>query len=505
MYFRPYFTTDAVSGVYPASWLTEWNAFFVTGSKFTLTLATNVCDTTVTPKFTGFSSTSGGYCSPTSSLLDDTPHLVVHSGWVGVVVDASMAGGNLLPKLGAVPTAFSSGTSQQIYSALPTSSLVCTLTTASGTVYTLSKSLGFAAVNPVRQGRTMTHLLITTLTWTLGTTSMPAAGSIVAPQWWLEISVWANSITVVLGWDELAVGSGCGVCESATVTMTLTIDGSSNFRTATFTPGLQFNPSGVYFTFENTAAGKSALSLPQAISVTSAQGTVLSRAVTGDVILEVPASWTSCSYSTSCSPLDKMDFTVSNPNTESGLVRLTVSRNFPCRGTIAQSRIGAEITGLSAVLRDANGNPTGVPIQVSKKWDELTVKPLYEARYEVGNAGKKIYSWWTLNLILRLPPASGLSFTLGIIYNRYGGVPSFSHAQLSLIGYTDSWVWQEASLASMGENICFDIIGYHSRAMITDMRVERFTGDWHGMSPTEQYHLFYISLLSRFTILACKQ
>ena len=30
-------------------------------------------------------------------------------------------------------------------------------------------------------------------------------------------------------------------------------------------------------------------------------------------------------------------------------------------------------------------------------------------------------------------------------------MPSFSHAQLSITGYTDAWTWHEAALASLGE------------------------------------------------------
>ena len=71
-----------------------------------------------------------------------------------------------------------------------------------------------------------------------------------------------------------------------------------------------------------------------------------------------------------------------------------------------------------------------------------------------------------------------LEFTL--VYNMYGGVPSFSNSQLSLIGYTDSWVWYQAALGSLGENYCMDAIGSHSRSQITDVRVSLFDGFWTG-------------------------
>ena len=87
-------------------------------------------------------------------------------------------------------------------------------------------------------------------------------------------------------------------------------------------------------------------------------------------------------------------------------------------------------------------------------------------------------NWWTFNFLLRVPASSTITLTLAVAYNHYGGVPSFSHAQLSLIGYSDSWVWQEGSLASGGENVCVDSVGSHARAQVTDVRVELFQNAW---------------------------
>ena len=45
--------------------------------------------------------------------------------------------------------------------------------------------------------------------------------------------------------------------------------------------------------------------------------------------------------------------------------------------------------------------------------------------------------WWTGNTLLRLPADSHVDLTLVINYERYGGVAAFSHAQLSIVGYSD--------------------------------------------------------------------
>ena len=57
--------------------------------------------------------------------------------------------------------------------------------------------------------------------------------------------------------------------------------------------------------------------------------------------------------------------------------------------------------------------------------------------------------------LLRLPPNSSVSLALAVNYERYGNVPAWSHAQLSIVGYSDAWLWEQAALGTGGENICF--------------------------------------------------
>jgi hypothetical protein len=137
---------------------------------------------------------------------------------------------------------------------------------------------------------------------------------------------------------------------------------------------VQFKGDGVALFVEFDSAGKSDALLPTPLAVTSTGGTVVRRTPTNDVIIEVSSGWSKCSYGTSCSPLETMDITVANSNTEDGVLRLSVTRNFPSRVGLSGSRVSAEITGLSGVLRDSDGNPIGIPLQVSKKWDETVLK-----------------------------------------------------------------------------------------------------------------------------------
>jgi hypothetical protein len=209
--------------------------------------------------------------------------------------------------------------------------------------------------------------------------------------------------------------------------------------------------------------------------VTSAAGRwVLSRATTRDVFIEVPTSVGTCGYNTNCAAhsLQLVDAVATNPHPfEAQTLRLSFSRNFQLRdSSLAQSSTGAEITGLSAQLWETSSlQPSGIPMQTSKNWHAGSV-----AAYWAGFDGY----WWTASSLLRLPPNSTVSLSLALNYERYGGLPAWSHAQLSIVGYSDKWLWEQAALGTGGENICFDPLGAHTRAFITDVRPKLFDGAW---------------------------
>lgn len=123
----------------------------------------------------------------------------------------------------------------------------------------------------------------------------------------------------------------------------MTIDGATQTSTASFTPGAQFS-GGVSFNFENTAAGASSFSLSTPITVTTtASASVSARATQGDVVVEVPTSTMTCGYTPGCSPLILLPITLTNSNSVPGILRLTISRNFPARNTVKTSASQAEV------------------------------------------------------------------------------------------------------------------------------------------------------------------
>ena len=87
-----------------------------------------------------------------------------------------------------------------------------------------------------------------------------------------------------------------------------------------------------------------------------------------------------------------------------------------------------EITGFAAVLRDKAGEPTGIKTQISKKWQSVSTRQNYEAGYGGGDV-----TWGTFNVLMRLPAKSYWSGDFAIAYNKYGGVASYSHAQLTIV------------------------------------------------------------------------
>ena len=166
-----------------------------------------------------------------------------------------------------------------------------------------------------------------------------------------------------------------------------------------------------------------------------------------------------------------VDATVTNPHpTRHQTVRLSFSRKFNIRNSAlfdAEARVPG-ITGLSAALWEtAAGQPSGIPLQLSKNW--------HGGNKDIDEWADYNGRWWTASSLLRLPPNSKIDLTLAVNYELYGGVPAWSHAQLSVAGKGGFWLWEQAALGTGGENMCFDPLGTATRAFITDVRPSSLT------------------------------
>jgi len=110
----------------------------------------------------------------------------------------------------------------------------------------------------------------------------------------------------------------------------------------------------------------------------------------------------------------------------------------------------ANITGQVPILCDAEGKPTGIPVQLSKNWHH--------------GAYSKFYT------ILPLARGPG-HCRLRIAYGFWGKLPSASHAQLSLWGYGGHGRWDQLAIGCWGETMCFDMDNSLTTMMVTDVRM----------------------------------
>ena len=107
------------------------------------------------------------------------------------------------------------------------------------------------------------------------------------------------------------------------------------------------------------------------------------------------------------------------------------------------------IPGITAVLRDRDGFPLGIPVQYSKNWHGKAAPPDNPA----GFSGE-----WFHGLTMITVPAQGeYEFELMMTGENWGGMAAASHAQLSTIGYGGNQQWDQAALGNRGEALCYDM------------------------------------------------
>lgn len=104
------------------------------------------------------------------------------------------------------------------------------------------------------------------------------------------------------------------------------------------------------------------------------------------------------------------------------------------------------IPGLTAVLRDEQLNPLGIPVQLSKNWHTSVPAERFQGE------------WFHGLTMLTVPAGTGLNFEVAIVGQNWGGMPAATHSQLSVIGYFGQGAsqWDEAALGSYGEALCYD-------------------------------------------------
>lgn len=158
--------------------------------------------------------------------------------------------------------------------------------------------------------------------------------------------------------------------------------------------------------------------------------------------------------------MDRVRLSLSNPGDSEEKARLMFEKT--SRGF--RGRLGSAITGVSVVLRDQEGNPSGIPVQHSKNWHA----------HESG--GEYSGQWFHGISQLNIPPGATLDLELVMVNGHWGGVAAASHAQLSLIGWGGNSLWHQSALGCWGESICYDPDQAQANATITDVRPLMITG-----------------------------
>lgn len=162
--------------------------------------------------------------------------------------------------------------------------------------------------------------------------------------------------------------------------------------------------------------------------------------------------------------IERIKLELSNPTDKEQVARLMFEKT--ARGI--RQRIGSAITGISAMLRDADGNPTGIPVQLSKNWHTKPEGGVYGGQWFHGSSQ------------VRLPAGATVELELTICYGHWGGVPAASHAQLCLIGWGSNQHWSQAALGAWGESLCFEPDQVQANCTITDVRPVLVAGADNG-------------------------
>lgn len=162
--------------------------------------------------------------------------------------------------------------------------------------------------------------------------------------------------------------------------------------------------------------------------------------------------------------MERVKLELSNPTDCEQTARLLLEKT----GNGFRQRIGSPITGMSAVLRYPDGQPTGLPVQLSKNWHGRPAGGVY--------AG----TWFHGFSQVRLPPKSKVELELAIVYGHWGGIAAASHAQLCLIGWGSNQLWDQSALGAWGESICYEPDQVQAECSILDVRplmVRSMAGD----------------------------
>lgn len=174
--------------------------------------------------------------------------------------------------------------------------------------------------------------------------------------------------------------------------------------------------------------------------------------------------------------MDRYDVQVMNPTDQERVFRILFAnemgwheRNLPKEKTGKAMVSG--VMGAQLILRDLDGNPTGLQVQTAHNWPHLdaTRKATPDMQPWLELDQWDYNSWLRYYITGRLPAHSEWNGRADVSHAKWGGIPQASYYFLPLIGWGYYSHWDVAIQGNWGESICYAIGGY-ADSDVTDMR-----------------------------------
>lgn len=143
-------------------------------------------------------------------------------------------------------------------------------------------------------------------------------------------------------------------------------------------------------------------------------------------------------------------------------IRITNPDGHSRRARLCFDGVPFYVPGLTAVLCDEQGVPTGVPVQLSKNW--------HNSKEALAGTGGFWGQWFHGLTMVDVPAATTREVELVVAGENWAGLAAASHAQLSVIGYGGQQQWDEAALGNRGEALCYDMDHVLTQNSFTDSR-----------------------------------
>jgi Secretion system C-terminal sorting domain len=277
----------------------------------------------------------------------------------------------------------------------------------------------------------------------------------------------------IYGFAKTANGEGFAVKGGATSANLTTVGNTITVQTAqmNLVADTPYEVSVIFYVVKNnfSATYTTIADDSPSVTVTTSQTLPSARSVSityssdeGLYYVDVPSYWMGYGNCSLVDLLQNLKLALRNTATTDKRVRLCF-RQVP----------GPNIVGFSSMLRNPDGNPSGVPLQISKDW---------HGDYNMLYSG----TWIREYTEVIVPSNSVLNFDYTRVGTKWGKVHgAFSH-QLSVVGAGVSrGGWLEAGLGSFGENITHSPDYEYGNSNICDYRPFLVTNKNYGGTSAE--------------------